>query len=119
MDITAEFRPDGWEALKEEVMVEVRKRAGNDKDAEAVAESIFEMAGSAMLKLVRTKCGVPAICAMGQIALLTPPSARLSLPGRPGAKAALTIPLTYKKEQKWNGTGVACFIPDDEKLVGK
>jgi hypothetical protein len=35
-----EFRLDGWEAVKGEVMAEVKKRANNDPDALEVAESL-------------------------------------------------------------------------------
>lgn len=112
-----EFRPEGWPAVKAEVMAEVKKRANNDPDAIEVAESIYEMAGSAMLRLIRQRCGTPAVCAEGKIALLTPPTSQLTVPGRPAAPTALRIPMTYKKPEKWSGKGMACFIPDDEALL--
>lgn len=114
-----EFRPDGWDAIKGEVMEEVKKRASNDPDALEVAESLYEMAGTAMLRLIRQKCGTPAVCAEGQIALLTPPRSQLTVPGRPAVPAALRIPMTYKRPEKWSGKGMACFIPDDESLLVK
>ncbi len=118
MKVIKEFRPEGWPELKEEIMAEVRKRAGNDKDAEAVAESIFEMGGSGMLKLLRTRCGHPAVCAMGQVAILTgkPAPQGLVLPGREPPALAINTHLTYKEEKKWNGRGTIFFLPDDDKV---
>lgn len=111
------FRPDEWDAIKKEIMAEVKKRAGNDKDAVAVAENIFEMGGSAMLRCIRQRCGAPAICAKGLIAVLTPVQSQLIVPGRQGVPATIRAPITYKKAEGWSGKGVLAFIPDDERLL--
>ena len=113
------FRPDEWEALKKEVVAEVMKRAGNDPEAKAVAVSIFEMGGSAMLRCIRQKCGTPAICAKGTVALLTPAQHQLTVPGHQGMPATIRVPITYKKAEGWSGRGVVAFIPDDEGLIIK
>jgi len=113
------FRPDEWDAIKREIMAEVRKRAGNDPEAEAVAASIFEMGGSAMLRCIRQRCGTPAICAKGLVAILTPVQHQLTLPGRQGMPATIRVPITYKKTEGWSGQGVVAFIPDDERLIIK
>ena len=112
-----EFRPDGWDELKAELMAEIKKRAGNDKDAEAVAENIFEMGGSAMLRCTRQKCGAPALCAKGLVAVLTPAASQLTVPGRQGVSPTIRVPITYKKAEGWTGRGVVAFIPDDETVI--
>ena len=112
-----EFRPDGWDELKAELMAEIKKRAGDDKDAEAVAEDIFEMGGSAMLRCTRLKCGAPAICAKGLVAVLTPAASQLTVPGRQAVSPTIRVPITYKKAEGWTGRGVVAFIPDDEGVI--
>lgn len=108
-----EFRPEGWQEIKEGVLEEVSKRVKGDKDVLKVAGDIYELAGSAMLRLIRQRCCVSALCSDGRVGILTPPVSHLTMPGRPGVPALLTIPLSYKKLDRWSGRGMVGFIPDD------
>lgn len=112
-----DFRPDGWDKVKEGVLAEVKKHSGEDKEALEAAENLFEMGGAAMLGLIRNKLGAKAVCAKGHVALITPLTSQLTVPGRPGQVAALKVPITYRKAEEWSGQGMVVFIPDDEKLV--